>query len=267
MSELLPPPEHESADLQEILHRQTDYLATVLYPNTSEAHLMREGIRMELEFDPSRFGVYPALVTKNSAGTRFTLHYDLPTMELLVDSFAQTYQVSPEELSELYIGTAVAAHILSSRVRDQNMVRMGRLMNVLTDIGPVCDLVQMSDIVPDEFKQDARHNLMQSNTARAGNINILRFAFGMVYPQTVENILDSIEQGRPHLSKVQQQFRGGLLSRLSEKEVYVKFGEAFKQDARIGERVFADNTGEFELAACFPMSPNELTRILSICKD
>ena len=141
------------------------------------------------------------------------------------------------------------------------------MMNVLTHIDPVCDAVRTTDIIPDELKQDALLNLMESNSVRAGNINVLRFAFGMIYmqPDEPQNIESSHGDYISRESRIMRQFRNGLLTRLNDKDRYIAFGAMFKRDEMFSERVFADDTGEFEFAACFPMHWQEIRTLLNIC--
>lgn len=255
-------------NLDIIVARQAEWLSKALAPNSSEAEIFVNGISLKKTVDTGLYCTYPALLESNRAGNQFTLLYDEPTMQNLTSSFAESYKLTETELAELYIGTGIAGFLLKSRVRDQNKTCLHRLMNVLTDIDPVCDAVRVTDIIPEELKSDALYGLLNSSTTRVGNINVLRFAFGMVYMESdnVQGIMSQRGDYEIRETRIMQQFRSGVLERLDEKESYLSFGRMFNKDESVSERVFVDDTGEFELAACFPMGWKEIENILKICK-
>ena len=81
-------------DLDIILSRQAEWLSLTLSPNETEALRFKRGLRLERVSDPDLYCVYPARIEENRAGDSFRLLYDIPTMQNLIDSFAQSYQLT-----------------------------------------------------------------------------------------------------------------------------------------------------------------------------
>jgi len=287
MTEYEDSPERRSGrvrDIEVIVARQAEWLTEELIINPTEAALFKDGFTLRSVADEKLYCLFPARITDNKSGDKHTLWFDQPTVEHLVDTFAQSYKVTESELIELYVGTSIAAHLLSLRIREKNRVRVQRMSNILIDPGPILESMRTTNVIPESQRWDAIQSIMQSQDTRIGNINVLRFAFGMIYMQPE---MSSRHNGAEKADEIKEnrmmnRFREGLVLTIQNKPVYQKMGEFFgrhvvptdTQDFRdsvdngefLGDKVFADAMGEFELAACFPMHWQELNKILDICK-
>lgn len=263
-------------DMEIITQRQGEWLTEQLSPNQSEAELFMDGLRLEVVRDKHLYCLFPARLESNSIGTRHVLQFDNSTIENLVDRFGESYQLTESEIAELYIGTGIAAALLKNSIREQNRKKILRIQNILTDPSDVIEGVRCGDALEEKDRRNIIQGLMQSDDIRLGNINVLRFAFGMVYLQSENLGLDG-EAGASgsRETRVMRQFRQGLVQTLINRPQYRQFGRIFYPDDNkddvtegdmVGEKVFADAVGEFELAACFPMQWQELAKILRIVK-
>ncbi len=262
-------------DLEVISGRQAEWLTEQITINPSEAALFRDGLNVEVVEDKDLFCIFPARIISNASESRHTFAYHKPTIDELVSRFSLPYQLTEGELSELYIGTGIAAKLLKNAIQDTNLKQMQRMTNILLDPDAIFKEIRANDTLSDNHRTNIIQSIMQSDDNRIGNINVLRFAFGMVYRRAgeVEDLGSNLRQTR-----VMLQFRQGLVETLLHRPDYIKLGKFFQKitddfDRKfdiegefIGEKVFADATGEFELAACFPMSAKELQKILKIVR-
>jgi hypothetical protein len=294
MSEFMPEDEMEerrsgrSRDIEIISLRQAEWLSEALIPNPSEASIFQNGFQIKQVSDEKLYCAFPGKIISDQRRDVHTLLFDQPTVEHLIDTFAQSYKVTESEITELYIGTTIAAHLLFSRIREQNTVRVKRMNNELTDVNGILLAMRTTETIFGEKRWDAIQSIMQSDDKRIGNINVLRFAFGMVYLQPDDYTYISGKRGKlpePRESRMMMLFRDGLMETIQNKPTYQKVGEFFgrnvilssdeeiepsatfeQEPSFLGDKVFADAMGEFELAACFPMQWPELANILKICK-
>lgn len=291
MAESMTPefPERRSGwmrDVEIISSRQCESLSNALIQDELEAEIFQKGFSVKAVSDERLYGVFPARVMTNYRHEKHTLLFDRLTVDALTDAFAESYKVTESEITELYIGTGIAAHLLATRIREQNRARVQRINNVLTDPDSILTAMRTTDIIPEEKRWDAIQSIMQSDDRRIGNLNVLRFAFGMVYlqPETPDNVKQSKVEAEPMEQRIMLRFRQGLVETLQHKPTYLQVGEYFGRHAQsessgnsaddilkedftfVGDKVFADAMGEFELAACFPMHWNELSKVLTICK-
>lgn len=260
-----------SKDLDIILYRQATWMGNVLAYDTTEAARLRDSFTVEQVDDSSRFGYLPAQVEVNKDETRRTLFFDMPTFELLGETFGQTHHLTSLDLAEIYIGTGIAGHFLKSRVnrvREKGKTQFDNTLNVLTDPSSVTEAIIGNELIPARLRRVVVQSIMQSHSNRIGQINVLRFAFGMVYLQAEEpvgeNTHEELESSRENRSM--KQMGKTLIRSLEKKPIYLKAGKKLKKSVEHSETVFADTVGEFEIAACYPMGWQEIDNLLKISK-
>lgn len=257
-----------------ILSRQAEFLSNALCQNASEAEIFQRGVTLELVNASDQYCMFPAVISANRDETRFAFQFDLPTFDYLVDTFSEEYQVTPSEIAEMYISTGVASFLLMGRVREQRPSRVERMLNLLTDCSVLCDSIRTSDVLPESQRNDAIQSLMQSDSRRIGNINVLRFAFSMLYMEPENFSETEITEDSSRQNRLMRLFQAGLKESIRSKPKYQQLGEIFRHNVSTaghltdmtGDKVFADSIAEFEFAACFPMDWKELRSLLSICK-
>lgn len=258
-------------DTEIILRRQAESLSDALSANPSEAQRFRSGIELDSIAEPSSYCVFPARIKSNNADSSFVFQFDVPTFDYLVETFSSSYQITASELAEVYIGTGIASYLLQSRLRQQTHLRTAKMLNVLTDASPIMDAIRTTDFIPEELRHDALLSMAQSESKRVGNINVLRFAFGMLYmqPEQATGVADLDEQYtalNSRESRLMKLFQDGLVETIEQKPKYMMLGEIFNRDELVSDKVFADSIGELEFAACFPMKWQEIRNLLGICK-
>lgn len=263
-----------SRDTGIIVERQTEWLATTLSRDPEAAEAFMQSMDYKIVADEELFCVFPGKLEVNHQGTERTVLIDDPTIAQLVDRFALSHRVTEPELIELYVGTTIAAHILKNRIKEQIPIRYKRLVNMLVDPDSIFAAIRTSTMFNATHRQDLKQGLMQSSVERLGNINMLRFAFGMLYLEadnpTRKSSAEQVDESREN--RTMNLFQDGLARSLSLKPVYQRLGSIVadsmnetggSMDAQhLGDKVFADSVREFELAACFPMSFTEIHSIL-----
>lgn len=266
------PRPNELSDLEIIANRQADWLTEQITSNSSESELFRNNLKIERVEDPSLFCEFPAKIEDDGIGSRFTLLYDQPTVDKLVHRYGEAYRLTRSELAELYIGTAIAARLLKNEIQDTNVRKFKKLMAILIDKDSLLDEIMTNEALSTGARTEIAVGTAQSSEDRIGRINILRFAFGMVYARAGETVDE--ETSRLRQTPLMLQFKTGLIESVKYRDIYLKMGEFFEKSRdehgrkfdidgeSVAMKVFADATGDFEIAACFPMSWKEIQKIL-----
>ena len=203
--------------------------------------------------------------------------FDIPTYEDLADQFAGLDDVTERAVAELYLGTGIALHLLTSRIKNMKATSVEQLMNILgpsggSQVSPIDDLseaVRRADI---DFSREEITDLVKStvfmNDERRIYANSLRLAAGLLFGKQGD-----LSSAIPHdLVRPESNFtrscRNELKDRLIKRQMYTKFYEKLLgMEGGEAERFFAESIPELELAVAFPMNSTELRTVLRICRS
>ncbi len=258
-------------DLDIILHRQVNWLSDALARNSSEAEELKKSFHIEQVDDAARFWELPAHVEVNKSETKRKLLFDMPTFEDLIGTFGQTHSLTSLELAELYIGTGIAGYLLKNRVNEvigKSKRRFNDILTVLTDSTPINEAIIEDNSMLPRDRNVLIQSLSKKHEDNIGQINVLRFAFGMVYLLAVEPESEDRQEQLESSSeyRIGKEVGKSLLRRLAKKPIYLKVGKKFRKSSMQSENVFADSISEFEIAACYPMGWQEIDSLLNISK-
>lgn len=203
--------------------------------------------------------------------------FDVPTYEDLADQFAGIDDVTERAVAELYLGTGIALHLLTSRIKNMKSTSVEQLMNILgpsggSQISPIDDLSEAVRRADVDFSREEIADLVQStvfmNDERRIYANSLRLAAGLLFGKQGD-----LSSTIPHdLVRPESNFtrscRSELKDRLTKSHTYTKFYEKLLgMDDGEAERFFAESIPELELAVAFPMNSAELRTVLQICRS
>lgn len=265
--------EFSQNQLQKFAVEQVEYASYWLVPPRHRRYLLQPD-RIHLlkgDFAEGRGG--PVRVEKASSGNLF-IYFDEETYDEHFASYAPAYGLTEETMAKLYIGVGVTLHLLNSRKQSIPADHRAELAHMFSEPYQLPDRVEDS---LDEAIQEATHDftpyqihelrlsIAHLNEGWREYLNHLRFAIGLLV-HTEERLLgsDSDKQQSHDLVQTCRDSLQGQMNRAdADIEQHMKHKPIEQYQAR---RHVSEALSEFELAAAFPMSPNQIRKILNLCR-
>lgn len=261
-------------ELTQIAGGQYENLVYWMVPARFRHLALSRHVRVEMVDEREKLYGSPAAVEINR-GDRLTVLFDRETYDDLAEKFAGIYNVSEDEVAELYVGTGIARHIFWRRVKNIAPEKVESLANILSaplvtetkaEEG-IADAVRRADL---DFTREEILELLESITymdeEQRTQINALRFATGLLFGKQAE-LTPTIPEDllRPE-SNITALCRDGIKAQLAKKRSYIKLFRSLNLNSAEAQYRFSEGFSELEVATAFPMESTEIQVILNLCK-
>ncbi|GAC1386390.1 MAG: hypothetical protein NVS1B7_5170 [Candidatus Saccharimonadales bacterium] len=261
-------------NLTATMHHQAERLGLLMSPVNEpyRAHHFAQTFNRSLQLQPvsdeQLFYRIPALVDSREHGRKRTFYFDVPTYDALCDELSATYEVTNEEVAQLYTGVTLVNHLLEERFTPHDSQKIDQLWTRMRDPSALDQAVLTTHLLSEPERKSLTESLMYIEGDNAVvRINRLRFGLSMLFLEAEEGPLP-MDMAQTIESRLTEQFTMGLRSSLAGKSAYIHNRVAmFAHDPEQTKRKYTESIPELALAACFPMSWREVRAILLISKS
>lgn len=278
-------------DVTTVARRQIFEYGPLLLPSHVDRAYNRPD-KIEVVFDSIRYGK-PALTEVTEAG-RLRVHFDQDTLDSYL--YDRLSGVSEYDVMRLYVGSGLIAHMILRRLSLPSLTEPS--LRGINDF--LSEPQEVSHVVVDYFQQsidgarddfdDSQRDLLSQVLIAYNNVdkerrtyaNMLRFAMSVML--TPSTSWESDDPGAPSAAQSAitkstreslQKFLGQLNKRailLRDVSLTVTDGlpdeacDKLRPDLFELRKQLLEEVSEFEMAAAFPMSLNEMKRIAAYCR-